>query len=629
MGDQRGQGVAPAGAGVAIAFALAGSVVADFSKGITPCTEEGTARGLLYPIPFPQQNGIYGFGSGFVDLDGDGDLDVVAIGRPDGVIGIFENDGFGHFTARAATSGIPALLRPSAFAAGDYDGDGLPDLYVTQIAVTGRLFRNNGDFTFTDVTASAGCTTAGASKAAAWGDFDGDGWLDLHIANYRGAWPGTSGIPSVLYRNNGDGTFTSVGSTIPGFNDPAYSFLGAWVDIDRDGDVDLYISNDRGSLPPFFQGNQLFRNDDGVLVEISDASGAGVQLFSMGVAVGDFDDNGYPDFYCTNIPSPNQPLGGVNPLLLNQGNGTFTLANQPWGVSVYQSGWGALFFDFDHNGHLDLYVNNQAVANQLFLNPGAPPAVDVTLAAGCPGSTFYSYASSVGDVDGDGDLDLLVGDVGAQPLLYINHEGNRRNWIKLAVVGDGPNTQAIGGHGLAWLDASGPPRFRDIGAGGRSYLGQDGLDIHLGIGDRPVLAAFEMRWPRGTPGLPVRTFTNLPANQRWTLYPPVRLGDADADGALTGIDRLVFEDCLAFGFIPGCEMMDFNGDSAIDALDALAFNHRASDFDADGIVGPADLAVLLGLWGSLSPICDLDGSGVVDSADLAILLGLWGPSPLR
>lgn len=591
---------------------------------IVPFTEEGAARGLLYYVAAPQTLGIYGFGSGFADLDGDGDPDLVAIGRNDGAIGIFENDGTGHFIDHTAISGIALLDKPSAFAAGDYDGDGDLDLYVTQIAVTGRLLRNDGGFHFTDVTRGSGATTGGAAKGCAWADIDADGDLDLHVACYRNGAPGTSGIPSSLFRNNGDGTFTDIGAAIPGFTDPAYTFSGTWVDFDRDGDPDLYTSNDRGYLPPFYQGNQLFRNDGGAFTEVSATCGAGIGLFSMGLGCADFDANGYADFYCTNIATPNQPTGGFNPLFLNQGDGTFVQGQSLWAVGLFITSWGCSFADFDNDGNLDLYVSNQWTSNTMLRNPGAPPAINVTGLVNCPGSSGYHYSSSWADVDGDGDLDLLTGDLGSNPLLYINHTGEAANAVRLRVVGEGGNRFAIGGYGLAWLDEGGTPRFRDIWSGGRSYLGADPFDMHVGLGERTTLPRFEMHLPKGPNGIVVRTLLNLPANQVWTVYPPARLGDADGDGQITVIDAQVFDSCSQRGFIPGCEMMDLDGDSDVDETDAFLFHHKASDFDGDGVVGPADLSILLGAWGTVNAICDLDASGVVGSADLALLLGVWG-----
>ncbi|MFO0828585.1 MAG: CRTAC1 family protein [Phycisphaerales bacterium] len=591
---------------------------------VVPFTEEAVDRGLVHYVEFPQLYGQYGFGSGFVDLDNDGDPDVVLLGRTDLIVSVYENDGTGHFISRSATCGIGAIPKQSSFAAGDYDGDGYLDLYITQAGGTCKLFHNNGNWTFTDVTAASGATTNGVCKGAAWGDIDGDGDLDLHVAVYRNAFGAPNNIPSAVFRNNGDGTFTNISASIPGFLDPAYSFTGTWTDIDLDGDVDLYVSNDRGHLGPFFQGNQLWRNDNGTFVEISDTSGAGVQLFSMGLACGDFDNNGLPDFYCANIANLSQPLGGLNPLLLNQDGAHFVQGQVQWNVGAYMTGWGAEFFDFNNDGNLDLYINNQLIPNAIFLNPGVPPCINVSAQANVPGSDAYSYASSAADVDMDGDLDLLVGDVGSNALLYINHSGDGLNWMKLRPVGIGRNTFAVGGFAKIWLDANGSPRFRDIYAGGRSYLGSDQMEMFVGLETRATLPKVEMHWPKGPSGVVVRTLTNLPANHAWSIYPPGRLGDADGDGFVTRIDHAVFDACLAEGFVHGCEMMDFDGDSDIDAADQAAFLKRASDFDGDGVVGASDLGILLGAWGTPNLSCDLDGSGLVGAADLAVLLGAWG-----
>jgi len=588
-----------------------------------PFTEEGVARGLNYVVESPQQYGQYGFGSGFADLDNDGAPDIIVLGATNTVVGVFENDGTGQFTSRSLTCGIGSVPKQSSFAAGDYDGDGDLDVFITTTGATCKLFRNNGNWTFSDVTLAAGINVPGVAKGAAWADIDGDGDLDLHVAVYRNAFGAPSNLPSAVLRNNGNGTFTNISSSIPGFLDPAYSFTGTWVDIDLDGDVDLYVSNDRGHLGPFFQGNQLWRNDNGTFVEISAPSGAGVSLFSMGLACGDFDHNGYPDFYCSNIANVNQPLLGLNPLLLNQGNGTFTQGQVTWGVGAFTTGWGTEFFDADNDGTLDLYVNNQLVPNLFFLNAERPPATEMAEQAECLGSTGYSYASSAADVDLDGDLDLLVGDLGTTPLLYINHQGELSHWVKLRPVGVGKNRFAVGGFAHVWLDARGTPRFRDVFAGGRSYLGVDLLEMHVGLGARLTLPKVEMHWPKSPSGVVVRTLTNLPADKAWSIYPPARLGDADGDGIITSIDRDVFDACAVEGFVPGCEMMDFDGDSDIDTADVLSFAHRSSDFNADGIVGSADLGILLGTWGAASSLCDLDGSGIVGPADLAELLGNW------
>lgn len=591
---------------------------------VLPFTEEAVERGLIHWVDTPQLYGTYGFGSGFADLDNDGDPDAVLLGRTDLIVSVYENDGTGHFISRTFTCGIGSVPKQSAFSAADFDNDGDLDIFITQIGQTCRLYRNNGDWTFSVMTGPSLPTSNGVAKGSAWSDIDFDGDLDLHIAVYRNAGGAPMNIPSAMFRNDGGGVFTNISSTIPGFLDPAYSFTGTWTDIDLDGDQDLYVSNDRGSLPPFFQGNQLWRNDDGTFVEISSTSGAGVALFSMGLASGDFDGNGYPDFYTTNLPSPNQPLLGQNPLLLNHSDSIFTQGQVLWDVEVFASGWGCEMFDANNDGTLDLYVNNQFATNNLFINPGSPPAVDYGILAGVPGSRNYSWCSSVADIDGDGDLDLLVGDLGSNALLYVNHSESVNHALKVRPVGEATNRFAVGGWAHVWLDQSSSPIFRDVWSGGRSYLGHTTTDMHIGLGSRTALAQLEMHWPRGPAGNVVRTFRNLPAGGHWRLYPPSRLGDVDGDGAITAIDRATFDACFLEGFVEGCEMMDFDGDSDIDGADDFAFRHKASDFDGDGVVGPTDLGIMLGAWGVPNQLCDLDGSGAVGATDLGMLLGVWG-----
>ncbi len=596
-------------------------------QSLIPFTEEAIERGLVYTVNFPQMNGLYGFGCGFVDLDGDGDADILTLGGSPSLVGVFENLGNGTFVDRTATAGITGITKPSAFAAGDLNNDGRIDLYISQIDQPNRIFRGlapgpNGP-TFGSVTAPA-VAVNGACKAVSLADFDNDGDLDIFAPVYRNGSPGSVGKPHSLFRNDGAFQFVDVAAS-NGLTKPAYTFLGVWTDIDLDGDVDLYLSNDRGHLQPFFQGNQLFRNDNGQLVEISAGSGANVQLFSMGVGVGDFDRNGYPDFYCTNIANVNQPTLGQNPLLLNQGNNTFVRGDQLWGVGSFTTSWGAEMFDLDNDGALDLYVNNQFGSNSFFRGAQVPPATSITLIAGAPGGeTGYSYASCSADVDGDGDEDLLVGDVGVNNMLYINHEGELRNSVRIAVVGKGGNRTSIGATLLARRDPNGPVQFHDIHSGGRSYLGNNLPIAHIGLDQRTTLHEVTVRWPLGIDGGPTRVIRNLPAQGQWKVYPPSLLGDVDGDGQLTAIDRVTLTTCMARGFQSGCEIMDFDGDSDIDGDDDFLFTKRASDFNLDGVVGPADLAVMLGVWGTPNQLCDLSGDGLVGSDDIAVLLGVWG-----
>jgi FG-GAP-like repeat/ASPIC and UnbV len=601
------------------------TAVAGGGSGVTPFTEEALARGISYELNATLNGfGLFGFGTGFADLDRDGDADIILLGESTGLVGIFENDGTGNFTDRSASSGVANLVRPSSYAVGDLDGDGHADLFITQIDNPSKVYRGLGNFTFVDVSAGSNTAINGPAKAASLADFDADGDLDIFVAVYRNATPGGVGKPSSLFRNDGNFVFTDVAAANH-LTNPAYSFTGAWVDYDLDGDLDLYVSNDRGHAAPFFQGNQLFRNDNGELLDVSGPSGAGIQLWSMGLGVGDMDNNGYPDFYCTNIANANGPLQGMNPLMLNQGNGTFVRADQQWGVGLFKTGWGAEFLDFDGDGSHDLYVNNQFIANTLFRGAATPPALDVSSVANCPGAPpNYSYSSASADIDGDGDPEILVSDMGVNILLYMNHEGDERNSVRIRVVGGAGNPTAIGATLIGRLEPRGQPIFRDIHAGGRSYLGHNMPEAQFGLSQRTSLYEVVVRWPAGTAGGAIRTITGLPANGLWDVYPPALLGDADGDGSITSEDRQAFDTCNARGFMHGCEMMDFDGDSDIDDTDLFLFNKKASDFDGDGFVGASDIAILLGFWGTANALCDLSGDGTVGSDDLAMLLGAWG-----
>ncbi|MHC5005308.1 MAG: CRTAC1 family protein, partial [Planctomycetota bacterium] len=526
------------------------------APGQAPFTEEAAARGLLYTIQsFPTAYGSNdGFGCGFADLDGDGDPDVVVLGADDATVGVFENDGTGHFADRSVDSGIAALPQGSALAFADYDGDGDLDLYLTQYELPNRLLRNDGSFAFTDVTELAGVGDAGPGTGACWGDYDGDGRLDLYLCNYLSF---VSPSPNRLYRNLGGGVFEDV-SVAQAVDDPGMGFQAVWFDYDRDGDVDLYLSNDRGHLPPYFRGNQLWRNDGGQLVNVSEASGTGLSLFSMGVACGDFDGNGWPDLYVTNIPGG----GGFanNVLMLNQGDGTFLDWSEPAGVDLACcTSWGSIFFDYDNDRRTDLYVNTMWEDNALFVfdqsSEDGYPCLNIAAEVDLVGtecdvpfqcSTGVSFVAAVGDVDGDGDLDVLETNLGGNVQLYVNHEGQTRQWIGYRVVGLGENTSAVGA--LVETRVGTVTQMREVLAGGNGYLGQNDLTVHVGLGDAAAADEVTVRWPGGTPP---RTLTALPADAVWTLYPPARLGDADGDGLRTADDFRVLQGCFGAPLAPG------------------------------------------------------------------------------
>ncbi|MCB9837954.1 MAG: VCBS repeat-containing protein [Phycisphaeraceae bacterium] len=619
-------------------------------------TEESVARGLVYPVAAHSAFDLTtnGVGALFADLDNDGDPDIVVIGRADTVVGVFENDGSGNFADRTAGSGIPTLIQASAICAADYDADGDIDIFLGAWVGPNYLVRNDGGFTFTDVTATAGVggTTQGATSGSAWADYDGDGWVDLYVSNYVNTLTNTGGQTTEenhFYKNMGDGTFVDVAAML-GVQDPGSPTLQTiFFDHDLDGDADLYLSTDKGYTPGF--QNHLFQNNGGVFAEITGTAGVAANYDSMGVAIGDFDGNGLQDLYPTNIPL------GTN-LYLNQGSGVFTEAGAVCGVRSFRTGWAAHFYDSDNNGYSDLYVCNQDGANRLYLNFGSFPVGDFGPALGValPG---FSFGLAVADVDNDGDLDLLVPNRGEQVSLLINNDPLTNEWVKFHVVGQGANTHAIGA--VVTVTSGATSWLREVFAGGNTYKSQNDTVLHFGLGSATSLDLISTRWTGGA----TRTISGYATRQTWTIYPDARLGDDDGDGDVELDDFFAFSAAYhAPAFVPGLEAMDLDGDADVDDDDFTEFlarytgpngdcnndmisdlqeilNDPMIDMDLDGVpdncapalpgdlngdcvVDTADLGILLGSFGSAGPVGDLNGDGVVDTADLGILLGAFG-----
>jgi hypothetical protein len=583
-----------------------------------PFTEEALSRGLNFTAAYPQFQGYVGQGCGFVDLDSDGDPDIVIIGRSDGRIGIFENTGGGMFVDRSLTSLIPLMTEQEGFAAADYNADGLIDLYITQSNNTANyLMRNNGGFTFTNATNAAGVGNGlQVHTGASWGDYNNDGWPDLHVCNY--------GQAKALYKNNGNGTFTSQASSLGLTASTALSFQTVWSDYDRDGDVDLYLSNDRAPLgkPP----NVLWRNDGfpspGTFTDVSVASGAGVSIFSMGLGAGDLDNNLYPDYYVTNVNTLDSngtviDYEGTNPLLMNQGNGTFIESTATWAVTDDATSWAAVFFDWDNDGYKDLYVVNQFEPNKFYHCTGSPACVEMAALLGIRGAydpvynptrdpaTIAKFNAAVADVDGDGDVDLLLNplcsatEANCHAQLFINHEGETRSSVGYRIVGISPNRNAIGA-GVE-TTAGGLSQFYEIYAGGNGYLGQNELTMTVGLGAATKVTQTKVRWPSGGP---TRTLTGLPAGHTWSIYPPARLCDLTGNG-LTHADFDGFVTCFNAGFSAGCEMMDYNGNSEIYFDDAIScFTPVPADCNGNGTADIAEITV--------APAIDANGSYQID-----------------
>jgi hypothetical protein len=258
---------------------------------------------------------------------------------------------------------------------------------------------------------------------------------------------------------------------------------------------------------------------------------------------------------------------------------------------------------------------------------------DVGVAAGVSGSANLSYCSIVGDLDRDGDQDLLLNNYGGPVRLLMNQEAASRRSFRLRIAGEGRVRDAIGASATVRARLAkgklGAPQWREVLAGGNGYLGQSETTLHFGFGSATTVGSIVVQWPAGGAS---RTLSNLPTNlgtnQVWTAYPPSRLGDVDGGGAVNLADWTQFAGWGPGALVPGREMLDFDGDGDLDGADAAAFWSVASfargDLDASGAIDAADLSVMLASWAQSGSIADLDLDGTVGASDLALLLAAWG-----
>lgn len=533
---------------------LAGTATSVLASNPLNFADEAVARGFDYDIGVNFEQ--FGAGNGLIDLDGDGDLDIVIAGAANDMIGIFENDGTGNFTDRSATSGMSSISESTGLNGADYDNDGDIDIFVGGWMSPSRLYRNNGDMTFTDVTVAAGVSTSCPGMGSSWSDINNDGHLDLYVSvrTFTFADP----TNNFFFLNNGDGTFTEQGALlgIHAPNDP--TLLSAFFDYDRDGDDDLYLGTDKGSQMAL--NNRLYRNDGGTFTEVTAKTNAYAYLDCMGIAVGDINFDGKFDLYMTNVFDGNL-------LLLNDGNDVFVDHTAAAGVGNFRIGWGTVFADFDNDSELDIYLCNMAGDNRLYRGSQAWPLIDEAPSANVDEESNV-FCVSIGDVDGDGDLDMLVGDTNGKAHLYINHSPDTKvnSWIRFNVVGNNANIYGIGT--CVEVLSRGRTQLREVRSG-VNYKSQDEYTLHYGLGAiTGAVPSVSMVYPGGE----VRSLTNAPMNQTWTLFPQARLGDADNNGQ---IDLYEFVEAVGFltapgeSIVPGQEIYDMDGDFDID-FDDLA-----------------------------------------------------------
>ncbi|RMD73627.1 MAG: VCBS repeat-containing protein, partial [Bacteroidetes bacterium] len=322
------------------------------------------------------------YGIAIADYDGDG-YDDLYVTRRDGPNLLYHNLGNLQFEEVAGVAGVANAGVSSCAVWGDFDNDGWPDLLVTDRDADNVLYHNNGDGTFTDITAQAGVAEGSKVRAALTADVNGDGWLDIYLARL--------GLENKLYLNNGDGTFTDY-TAASGALDDQISMGAVFFDYDNDGDPDLYLTHD--AHQPYI----LYQNDGtGHFTDVSAAAGVNYAGQGMGVCTGDINHDGWLDIYITNL--------SFNTLYLNNGDGTFTDISDAAGVTDPGMGWGCTFLDCDNDTWPDIYMANDSyfspLPNVLYRNRG-----DLTfenISEGTPlASMFAGYAVAVADFDHNG-----------------------------------------------------------------------------------------------------------------------------------------------------------------------------------------------------------------------------------
>jgi hypothetical protein len=512
-------------------------------------TEKAGLNKWTHKMGTPEKNYIIetkGSGVGLIDYDNDGWLDIYLVNGStiDALTGkatpphaaLFHNNHDGTFTDVAAKAGVTNDRWGTGVAIADFDNDGWADIFVSNFGAN-RLYRNNHDGTFTDVAEKAGVTLGNWSSGATWGDYDGDGKLDLFVAGYlhwdfnnlpssggeggsnnafctfRGeptaCGPrGLKGEPDHLFHNNGDGTFTDVSEKAGVADKPGYYGLGAvFADVNNDGKLDLLVGND--STP-----NYLYLNKgDGTFEDVSYASGyalneAGRETASMGIAVGDYLNNGMLDIFNTTFSDDYKPL------YKNEGDANLTDVSYHVGlgeVTVPFLSWGDAFLDYDNDGWKDLMMSDGHVYPQadkyawgtswkqrpmLFHNLQGKtfenvPAVEGTGLA----DVIAGRGMAVGDLFNDGKLDAVINVMDGHPVLLRNVSADKNHWLELKLIG-GPKSPRDAVGSTVYLTANGMRQREDVISGG-SYLSTNDPRPHFGLGQATTVDALEVHWPSG------------------------------------------------------------------------------------------------------------------------------------
>jgi len=423
----------------------------------------------------------YGGGVSFYDFDGDG-WDDITYATGDGEEILFFKNNFGIF--EQVDLGINDSFKAKQVLWVDYDNDGDKDFFTTSIEGLNKIYRNNGEMVFEDVTNTSGLFTDDLyTYGASFGDIDNDGDLDLMLLHRD---VGIRNQHNYLFRND-NGVFTDI-TAVAGIRlENDLSFCASFFDYDKDGFQDIYVSNDKYTKP-----NTLYRNKgDGTFEDVSEESGAGMAIDAMSTTIEDYDNDGWLDIYVTNTSAGNYHLR-------NNGDGTFTNLAEQLGTAFYSIGWGAVFLDADNDMDLDIYVSGMLTGSDdrlsaaFYQNENGNYFIPQNV--GFEGDTRSSFANAIGDSDNDGYPEIVVMNDRENNFLWKNDSYQGNNWFKLMLEGSVSNRDGVGSTIEIFSGGHVQYRYTICGEG---YLGQNSAYEFFGVAEEQNIDYVKVTWLSG------------------------------------------------------------------------------------------------------------------------------------
>ena len=500
------------------------------------------------------QSAIQGRGVCIVDINND-NLDDFFVCNHSGNDKLYLNEDNFQFMDISEESGTAYSGASQVAVAADYDADGFIDIFVGVSNNLAKLYRNNGDNTFTETSFDVGLIYTGNILGAAWGDYNNDGWLDLYIANFNER--------NYLFENN-SGVFTDVTFEV-GAQGPMSDLCmqAIFLDYDEDGDTEIIGTQDgyRGNYLLTMQPNNMYSDIAGMVgIEADDI------LQGMGVMAGDYNRDGRFDLYFTNLHE--------NILFRQDDNGMFTDVSEESGTQdlPMSMAWGSSFFDADNDGWLDIFSNNESgfggVPTSFFHNLGDGTFTDIAINSG-----LYlwnsGYGCAIADFENDGDTDLIaVGYDVENGILLFENQSPQRNWLEFRLSGNIPNRFAIGSVITLWTNNG--EQQKQVLQAGTGFCSQDSYTINFGLNELTSVDSLVIKWPSDQiTYFPMEINTLISINENQVCIP---YGEVNGDFSIDVLDIVAVVayilDSLNFDELQGCQA-DLNQDNSIDVLDVV------------------------------------------------------------